>query len=153
MLDDGGLSVQASLTARPLLLALLLLLDGFVAASVCTKDVVRNVQALMSNSYLKELDCRLYTPAVTKSQQKCHSSIMRCFAVEIKVLLEEWDGVPGHGLWLDKKLNRLADQLNTTSESGCLQCELFREENATVFLKDLIRTLELVNSAECPQRT
>lgn len=154
MLDDGGPAVQAMLTARPLLIALLLLLHGFIAASVCTKDVVRNVQALMNNSHLKELDCRLYTPAVTDYQQKCRSSIMRCFAVEIKVLIKEWDQVPNQGFRLDRRLSRLADKLNTKSEPGCLQCELFKEENATVFLKDLLWTLEMMNTDQkCLQRT
>ncbi|XP_076592035.1 interleukin 15, like isoform X2 [Chaetodon auriga] len=118
------------------------------ATKVCTKDIMNNVQFLINNTSDLLLDCRLYTPTISDYQQKCPSSTMKCFADEVKVLIEEWETVPYRGFRLNIKLEKLAKSLNQT-ESECLQCEFFKEQKAEKFLNDLHSTLQSMNSQHC----
>nr|XP_046246073.1 interleukin 15, like isoform X2 [Scatophagus argus] len=113
------------------------------AAKLYTEDVIRRVESLIVSD-LTELDCRLYTPTI-EDYQKCPSSTMKCFADEVKVLIEEWENFPAGGLRLNIKLKKLAKLLNKTEASECLQCELSKEEKAEKFLKDLALTLRTMN--------
>ncbi|XP_038549922.1 interleukin 15, like isoform X9 [Micropterus salmoides] len=96
----------------------------------------------------KSVDCRLYTPTID-DYQNCPSSTLKCFADEIKVLIEEWSTVGKIPCFtLNISLTTLASKFNQT-ESECRQCELFREEEAENFLKGLQLTLEMMNSQHC----
>ncbi|KAM9359375.1 interleukin 15, like isoform 3-T3 [Symphorus nematophorus] len=104
------------------------------AARRCSLDIVTKVQTVFDDAGL----------------QKCPSSTMKCFADEIKVLIEEWENFPYHHFKLDLKLKILSSKLNQT-ESECHQCELFTEKTAGEFLNDLLKTLEKMNSVNCPR--
>ncbi|KAM9359374.1 interleukin 15, like isoform 2-T2 [Symphorus nematophorus] len=119
------------------------------AARRCSLDIVTKVQTVFDDAGLNGLDCRLYTPPI-QHFQKCPSSTMKCFADEIKVLIEEWENFPYHHFKLDLKLKILSSKLNQT-ESECHQCELFTEKTAGEFLNDLLKTLEKMNSVNCPR--
>ncbi|XP_038549914.1 interleukin 15, like isoform X2 [Micropterus salmoides] len=81
--------------------------------------------------------------------KNCPSSTLKCFADEIKVLIEEWSTVGKIPCFtLNISLTTLASKFNQT-ESECRQCELFREEEAENFLKGLQLTLEMMNSQHC----
>ncbi|KAM9359376.1 interleukin 15, like isoform 4-T4 [Symphorus nematophorus] len=103
------------------------------AARRCSLDIVTKVQTVFDDAGLK-----------------CPSSTMKCFADEIKVLIEEWENFPYHHFKLDLKLKILSSKLNQT-ESECHQCELFTEKTAGEFLNDLLKTLEKMNSVNCPR--
>ncbi|XP_034459565.1 interleukin 15, like [Hippoglossus hippoglossus] len=116
----------------------------------CTKDIVKRVQTLIDQAPdVVLLDVRLYTPT-TEDFEKCRSSNLKCFADEIKVLCEEWKtvGVLIEKFKLDAKLEKLATFFNQT-EAACRQCELFKKQNATMFLSDLKSALQMMNQQFC----
>ncbi|XP_038549918.1 interleukin 15, like isoform X6 [Micropterus salmoides] len=128
---------------------LLSLLPSQLAAKPCTRDILKQVKFLVKLApSLKSVDCRLYTPTID-DYQNCPSSTLKCFADEIKVLIEEWSTVGKIPCFtLNISLTTLASKFNQT-ESECRQCELFREEEAENFLKGLQLTLEMMNSQHC----
>ncbi|XP_073345300.1 interleukin 15, like isoform X2 [Pagrus major] len=134
-------------------LCLVCLLALTSQSKICGKDVFRTVQRLIDGDPDSMCsDCKLYTPS-SDHFKKCPRSTMLCFANESKVLIEEWDNY--HGPRLDRELGKLARWL-TQSESGCLQCELQKEETAGKFLADLLKTLQMMHSLHCtrdPQKT
>ncbi|XP_038549917.1 interleukin 15, like isoform X5 [Micropterus salmoides] len=142
---------------------LLSLLPSQLAAKPCTRDILKQVKFLVKLApsldggwtdgknpaiITKSVDCRLYTPTID-DYQNCPSSTLKCFADEIKVLIEEWSTVGKIPCFtLNISLTTLASKFNQT-ESECRQCELFREEEAENFLKGLQLTLEMMNSQHC----
>ncbi|XP_065816866.1 interleukin 15, like isoform X2 [Labrus bergylta] len=93
------------------------------------RDIVRRVQRFIKN-----------VPS------KCPKTTMKCFAKEVKVLIQEWKTVGAAGVpKLDEKLEDLASELDQTN-SECAQCELLNEKNATEFLKSLETTLQMMNN-------
>ncbi|XP_045930887.1 interleukin 15, like isoform X2 [Micropterus dolomieu] len=130
------------------LVCLLSLLPPQLAAKPCTRDILRQVKVLVKLAPSLSVDCRLYTPTID-DYQNCPSSTLKCFADEIKVLIEEWRTVRILPRFtLNISLTTLASKFNQT-ESECRQCELFREEEAENFLKGLQLTLEMMNSQHC----
>ncbi|XP_044057489.1 interleukin 15, like isoform X3 [Siniperca chuatsi] len=129
----------------------LLSLTAQPAAKPCTQDIIKRVKFLIIKAPDLWLHCRLYTPTIDDFQQNCPSSTLKCFANEIKVLIEEWETVQGiHSLKI--RLEKLASLFNQT-ESECRQCELLEEKEAEVFLKGLHGTLEMMNSQHCHSTT
>ncbi|XP_038549919.1 interleukin 15, like isoform X7 [Micropterus salmoides] len=127
---------------------LLSLLPSQLAAKPCTRDILKQVKFLVKLAPSLSVDCRLYTPTID-DYQNCPSSTLKCFADEIKVLIEEWSTVGKIPCFtLNISLTTLASKFNQT-ESECRQCELFREEEAENFLKGLQLTLEMMNSQHC----
>uniref|UniRef100_A0A3Q3MXF4 Interleukin n=1 Tax=Mastacembelus armatus TaxID=205130 RepID=A0A3Q3MXF4_9TELE len=119
-------------------------------ARLCTNDILRRVRGLVSKApALEWLGCRLYTPTIDDYEQKCPSSTLKCLADEIQVLTGEWGKLDKlKRLNLHNNLRTLAWLVNQT-ESGCRQCELFKEENAERFLNDLCKILHYMNSKNC----
>ncbi|XP_056231113.1 interleukin 15, like isoform X3 [Seriola aureovittata] len=118
-------------------------------ARICSQDIILRVEFLIKKAPNLWLNSRLYTPNLTDYQQKCPSSTFKCFAAEIKVLTDEWktfDNIPKFKLNI--LLGELATSFNQT-ESECRQCELFKEQNAEKFLKDLLSTLQFINEQYC----
>ncbi|XP_020513998.1 interleukin 15, like isoform X1 [Labrus bergylta] len=109
------------------------------------RDIVRRVQRFIKNVPSELLICSLYTPDIY-DYQKCPKTTMKCFAKEVKVLIQEWKTVGAAGVpKLDEKLEDLASELDQTN-SECAQCELLNEKNATEFLKSLETTLQMMNN-------
>lgn len=113
------------------------------------KEIMMKVRALITtvSSLTRDLDCQLYTPDVEDYRQKCPVSTIKCFALEVKVLIEEIDSRTFRGMNITGKLERLTRSLNQT-ESQCVQCELFQEKNAAEFLDRLLNILEEMNWAD-----
>ncbi|XP_070761987.1 interleukin 15, like isoform X2 [Enoplosus armatus] len=133
-------------------LVCLLALPAQPATRLCTQDLIKKVNRLIRRApSLKWLDCRLYTPTVD-DYQNCPSSTLKCFADELKVLVEEWE--TAQGVRLNTELEKLALLLFNQTESECRQCELLQEENAERFLRGLHSTLEMMNSqySSCSHR-
>ncbi|XP_056231116.1 interleukin 15, like isoform X5 [Seriola aureovittata] len=102
-------------------------------ARICSQDIILRVEFLIKKA----------------PNLKCPSSTFKCFAAEIKVLTDEWktfDNIPKFKLNI--LLGELATSFNQT-ESECRQCELFKEQNAEKFLKDLLSTLQFINEQYC----
>lgn len=112
------------------------------------KEIMMKVRALITtvSSLTRDLDCQLYTPDV-EDYRKCPVSTIKCFALEVKVLIEEIDSRTFRGMNITGKLERLTRSLNQT-ESQCVQCELFQEKNAAEFLERLLNILEEMNWAD-----
>ncbi|XP_070685786.1 interleukin 15, like isoform X3 [Pempheris klunzingeri] len=124
-----------------------------IAANLCTKDIIKKVQTLIGKAPKLWLDCRLYTPSPEDYEQNCPSSTMKCFADELKVLIQEWETIGAiHGFRFNTKVEKLASLLNQTKPE-CLRCELLKEETAETFLKGLHLTLQMMNFVHCPATT
>ncbi|XP_075906239.1 interleukin 15, like isoform X2 [Nelusetta ayraudi] len=111
------------------------------------KETMHKVRALLNTvtSLTRDLDCQLYTPGV-EDYRKCPVSTIKCFALEVRVLVQELDSGPYQKMNLTGKLEKLTSSLNQT-ESQCVQCELFQEKNAAEFLLRLLNILEEMNWA------
>ncbi|CAJ1066263.1 interleukin 15%2C like [Xyrichtys novacula] len=106
------------------------------------RGIQQKVRYFINNAPMELLDCRLYTPTIN-DYQNCPQTTMKCFADEVKVLIEEWETVKdAHVIRLDKMLKQLATKLPQTA-SECRQCELLQEEKAEKFLEYLERTLQM----------
>ncbi|XP_051255694.1 interleukin 15, like isoform X2 [Dicentrarchus labrax] len=144
---------RQALASVCLCLVCLIVLMPQLAARPCAQDTIKKVQHLINVEApkLKGLNCSLYTPTVDH-YKKCPGATMKCFAGEMIVLLDEWEITEAHLTKLKTTLTRLAEQLNTT-ESGCIQCELFEVEAPETFLRNLLKTLHEMNTVHCPKKT
>ncbi|KAL6471099.1 hypothetical protein MHYP_G00197490 [Metynnis hypsauchen] len=110
--------------------------------SVCSSETVTEVKSLMSWLANKELyDCRLYTPTLSDYEQNCSKSILKCFEKEATVLI----GENKKSSKLIRMLHQLAKQLQ---DKGliCPACEVYKEEQALIFLDTLLQTLQKMNA-------
>uniref|UniRef100_A0A1A7XU87 Interleukin 15, like n=1 Tax=Iconisemion striatum TaxID=60296 RepID=A0A1A7XU87_9TELE len=116
-----------------------------VQAARCSKDLVVRVQTLR-NITLKQqlLNSNLYTPSI-EYYQKCPRLAFKCFAEELSVLIKELDI---HDRIVYPSLLRLACGFPDQPQQTCL-CEILPEKNATEFLSDLQRTIEMMNTDFC----
>ncbi|XP_074534768.1 interleukin 15, like [Halichoeres trimaculatus] len=116
-----------------------------LAAQNCIIGIRNTVRRFIERFPLL-LDCKLYTPSIT-DYQKCPRTAMKCFAEEVKVLIEEIKIVQlRRPPDLNMMLNRLAERLDQTN-SECPQCELLQEETAADFLKALSKTLTVMSNS------
>lgn len=123
-------------------------------AGRCFSDMLTSVETVLNQtSDLESLNCSLYTPT-PHDYQNCPSAVLKCFAEEIKVLVEEWQIVvlndetsspPSFRSLKNLKygLQRLTKSSNQV-EFGCTQCELFEEKKADLFLGELHSTLQMM---------
>uniref|UniRef100_A0A1A8NDQ6 Interleukin n=1 Tax=Nothobranchius rachovii TaxID=451742 RepID=A0A1A8NDQ6_9TELE len=121
-----------------------------VGAARCSKDLGSRVQALRNITLKQELlNSSLYTPSITYYQQNCPRVAFECFAEEVKVLIKELEvngqKVPGK---VGRMLQTLAREFPDQQRPAC-QCELLQEKNATEFLSELLRTVEMMNTEFC----
>lgn len=118
-----------------------------VSSRFCSRDLIAGVKHLQQEApNKKSLYCSLYTPTI-QDYENCPRTTLKCFASEMDVLIDEWEVKPT-GQHLRKKLVKLAMRFSQV-ESGCPQCEVLKEENATTFLERLRSTLETINSQYC----
>uniref|UniRef100_A0A3Q0SVC5 Interleukin n=1 Tax=Amphilophus citrinellus TaxID=61819 RepID=A0A3Q0SVC5_AMPCI len=113
-----------------------------VSSRFCSKDLVVRV---------RQASCLCHLSFILSLQQNCPWTTMKCFASEMDVLIDEWEVRPTFQR-LRNQLGKLAKRFNQaceTVESGCPQCEVLKEENATTFLESLLSTLENINSQHC----
>ncbi|KAM4565942.1 interleukin 15, like isoform 2-T2 [Odontesthes bonariensis] len=113
----------------------------------CSQDIILRVRLLNNATAETPMDCTLYTPTI-QDYENCPITTLKCYAAEIKVLTEELalSGLK-HFLNLNVKLEKLATLFK--QESGCRQCEVLTEKNATTFLTNLLWTLKTVNAQYC----
>ncbi|XP_017345808.1 interleukin 15, like isoform X4 [Ictalurus punctatus] len=105
--------------------------------SVCSSESITLVQSFLSNfSKLRLQD------VVFSLQQNCSRSTLRCFEMEMIVLV----GETGQISTLPKRLNSLSRQLSDKFEH-CPQCEVYKEEKAEEFLKTLLHILGIMCSS------
>ncbi|XP_075906241.1 interleukin 15, like isoform X4 [Nelusetta ayraudi] len=134
------------LTRRPSLatvrLCVLLLLSSSLELPAEAQTRIKGKETMHKT---RDLDCQLYTPGV-EDYRKCPVSTIKCFALEVRVLVQELDSGPYQKMNLTGKLEKLTSSLNQT-ESQCVQCELFQEKNAAEFLLRLLNILEEMNWA------
>ncbi|XP_053503841.1 interleukin 15, like isoform X4 [Ictalurus furcatus] len=105
--------------------------------SVCSSESITLVQSFLSNfSKLRLQD------VVFSLQQNCSRSTLRCFEMEMIVLV----GETGQNSTLPKRLNSLSRQLSDKFER-CPQCEVYKEEKAEEFLKTLLHILGIMCSS------
>uniref|UniRef100_A0A1A8EKJ1 Interleukin n=1 Tax=Nothobranchius korthausae TaxID=1143690 RepID=A0A1A8EKJ1_9TELE len=122
-----------------------------VGAPRCSKDLVTQVQALQKTTLKQELlNSSLYTPSITY-YQNCPRVAFKCFAEEVNVLIKELEvngqTVP-HSEKVGPLLQTLACGFPDQQQLAC-QCELLQEKNATEFLSELLRTIEMMNTEFC----
>ncbi|XP_053503839.1 interleukin 15, like isoform X2 [Ictalurus furcatus] len=111
--------------------------------SVCSSESITLVQSFLSNfSKLGLNDSKLYTPTLSNYGQNCSRSTLRCFEMEMIVLV----GETGQNSTLPKRLNSLSRQLSDKFER-CPQCEVYKEEKAEEFLKTLLHILGIMCSS------
>ncbi|XP_053503840.1 interleukin 15, like isoform X3 [Ictalurus furcatus] len=110
--------------------------------SVCSSESITLVQSFLSNfSKLGLNDSKLYTPTLS-NYGNCSRSTLRCFEMEMIVLV----GETGQNSTLPKRLNSLSRQLSDKFER-CPQCEVYKEEKAEEFLKTLLHILGIMCSS------
>ncbi|XP_017345807.1 interleukin 15, like isoform X3 [Ictalurus punctatus] len=110
--------------------------------SVCSSESITLVQSFLSNfSKLGLNDSKLYTPTLS-NYGNCSRSTLRCFEMEMIVLV----GETGQISTLPKRLNSLSRQLSDKFEH-CPQCEVYKEEKAEEFLKTLLHILGIMCSS------
>ncbi|XP_017345809.1 interleukin 15, like isoform X5 [Ictalurus punctatus] len=95
--------------------------------SVCSSESITLVQSFLSNF---------------SKLQNCSRSTLRCFEMEMIVLV----GETGQISTLPKRLNSLSRQLSDKFEH-CPQCEVYKEEKAEEFLKTLLHILGIMCSS------
>lgn len=112
----------------------------------CYRDILNRVESLSKAAPLNLLDCMLYTPT-TNNYENCSKSALKCFAAEVKVVIQEWKTIEKlKRKWdLDTRLNEVAELLNQTN-TECFQCEQLTEKNATEFFRDLETYIKQMNS-------
>ncbi|KAF4086007.1 hypothetical protein AMELA_G00101630 [Ameiurus melas] len=122
-------------------------------SSVCSSESITLVQSFLGNfSKLGLNDSKLYTPTLSNYgrlqdvvfslQQNCSRSTLRCFEMEMIVLV----GETGQNSTLPKRLKSLSRQLSDKLEH-CPQCEVYKEEKAEEFLKTLLHILGIMCSS------
>ncbi|XP_037533829.1 uncharacterized protein LOC119410982 [Nematolebias whitei] len=123
---------------------------------VCTKDFISRVNSLTKMALNQtDVNLTLYTPTLLDFEQKCPSFAIKCFDEELKILFRELD-IPRRNLNVRKlltfkKVSRKHSNTNRKKhpQFDCLQCELLVEQNADVFLGNLLSTVQRINDESC----
>uniref|UniRef100_A0A3B1ITT9 Interleukin n=1 Tax=Astyanax mexicanus TaxID=7994 RepID=A0A3B1ITT9_ASTMX len=111
----------------------------------CTKETVEEVENLLENlPKMKVYDCKLYTPTVSDFTN-CSKSMLECFVKETNVLSAEIkENLQKLRRMLGNLIRRMQDK-----RPPCPVCEVYKEEKAETFLKNLVETLQKMNSLSC----
>ncbi|KAF1526773.1 Interleukin-15, partial [Eudyptes chrysocome] len=97
----------------------------------------------------KDIDVSLYT-ANTDEDVKCQEPVIRCFFLEMKVILQECHikncskTQDVFNVW--KNGNAFAslenNKLNSTTSAKCKECEEYDEKNFTEFIQSFVKVIQ-----------
>nr|AAG02253.1 interleukin 15 precursor [Gallus gallus] len=107
-------------------------------------DVLKDLELIKTS---EDIDVSLYT-ANTYEDIECQEPVMRCFFLEMKVILHEC-GIKKcsrkHDVWniLKNGNARFATyQLNSTTSKKCKECEEYEEKNFTEFIQSFVKVIQ-----------
>ncbi|NXC48968.1 IL15 protein, partial [Penelope pileata] len=111
------------------------------------EEVLQDLEQIKTS---KDIDVSLYT-ANTDEDKECHEPIMRCFFLEMRVILHECRlkncrrTQDVFNIWKNGNARFENNQLSSTTSKKCKECEEYEEKNFTEF----VQTFEKVIQKEC----
>ncbi|XP_038611238.1 interleukin-15 isoform X2 [Tachyglossus aculeatus] len=107
--------------------------------------VIEDLKLIKNMTKFIDIDAMLYTD---KGQPNCKVTVMRCFLLELHVILHESnDKTLNRTVWnIIITANSTLSSKMSTKESGCKKCEEFEEKNFTEFLDDFMITVQSLNN-------
>ncbi|XP_015716567.1 interleukin-15 isoform X6 [Coturnix japonica] len=94
----------------------------------------------------QDIDVSLYT-ANTDEDKECQEPVMRCFFLEMKVILHECNIKKCSrtqdvlNIWKNGNARFETNQLNSTSKK-CKECEEYEEKNFTEFIQSFVKVIQ-----------
>ncbi|XP_075357125.1 interleukin-15 isoform X4 [Mycteria americana] len=111
-------------------------------------EVLKDLEQIKTS---KDIDVSLYT-ANTDEDKECQEPVMRCFFLEMKVILQECvikncsKTQDVLNIWKNGNAS-LENKLNSTISAKCKECEEYEEKNFTEFIQSFVKVIQ----KECKQ--
>ncbi|NWH67049.1 IL15 protein, partial [Geococcyx californianus] len=106
-------------------------------------EVLKDLERLKTS---QDIDVTLYT-ANTDEDKECQEPVMRCFFLEMKVIVQECYikkcSKTQDVLNILKNGNaRLENNKNSTTSAKCKECEEYEEKNFTEFIQSFVKVIQ-----------
>ncbi|NXL35090.1 IL15 protein, partial [Glaucidium brasilianum] len=94
-----------------------------------------------------DIDVSLYT-ANTDEDVKCQEPVMRCFLLEMNVILHECrikncsKTQDVLNIWKNGNASLENKKLNSTTTAKCKECEEYEEKNFTEFIQSFVKVIQ-----------
>ncbi|XP_015716562.1 interleukin-15 isoform X3 [Coturnix japonica] len=106
-------------------------------------EVLKDLELIKTS---EDIDVSLYT-ANTDEDKECQEPVMRCFFLEMKVILHECNIKKCSrtqdvlNIWKNGNARFETNQLNSTSKK-CKECEEYEEKNFTEFIQSFVKVIQ-----------
>uniref|UniRef100_A0A8C9EK07 Interleukin n=1 Tax=Pavo cristatus TaxID=9049 RepID=A0A8C9EK07_PAVCR len=90
----------------------------------------------------------LQLPFIFFFQKECQEPVMRCFFLEMKVILHECNikkcsrTQDVFNIWKNGYARFETNQLNSTTSKKCKECEEYEEKNFTEFIQSFVKVIQ-----------
>ncbi|KFO86381.1 Interleukin-15, partial [Buceros rhinoceros silvestris] len=107
-------------------------------------EVLKDLEQIKTS---KDIDVSLYT-ANTDEDNECQEPVMRCFFLEIKVILQEClikncsKTQDVLNIWKNGNARFGNNMLNSTSSAKCKECEEYEEKSFTEFIQSFVKVIQ-----------
>ncbi|NXN98269.1 IL15 protein, partial [Rhinopomastus cyanomelas] len=107
-------------------------------------EVLKDLEQIQTS---QDIDVSLYT-ADTDEDNECQGRVMRCFFLEIKVILQEClikncsrtqDVL---NIWKNGNASLESNKWNGTASARCKECEEYEEKSFTEFVRSFVRVIQ-----------
>ncbi|XP_074946608.1 interleukin-15 [Phalacrocorax aristotelis] len=107
-------------------------------------EVLKDLELIQTS---KDIDVSLYT-ANTDEDKECQEPVMRCFLLEMKVILQECHikncskTQDVLNIWKNGNASLENNKLNSTTSAKCKECEEYEEKNFTEFIQSFVKVIQ-----------
>ncbi|KFQ38764.1 Interleukin-15, partial [Mesitornis unicolor] len=107
-------------------------------------EVLKDLEQIKTS---KDIDVSLYT-ANTDEDKECQIPVMRCFFLEMKVVVHECrikncsKTQDVLNIWKNGKASLENSKLNSTTSVKCKECEEYEEKDFTEFIQSFVKVIQ-----------
>nr|XP_021139753.1 interleukin-15 [Columba livia] len=107
-------------------------------------EVLKDLEQIKTS---KDIDVSLYT-ANTDEDKECQEPIMRCFFLEMKVIVQECyikncsKTQDVLNIWKNGNASLENNKSNSTTSAKCKECEEYEEKNFTEFIQSFVKVIQ-----------
>ncbi|XP_074759972.1 interleukin-15 isoform X2 [Athene noctua] len=107
-------------------------------------EVLKDLEQIKTS---KDIDVSLYT-ANTNEDEECQEPVMRCFVLEMNVILHECrikncsKTQDVLNIWKNGNASLENSKLNSTTSTKCKECEEYEEKNFTEFIQSFVKVIQ-----------